>query len=85
MAKRTIFLLCHWAKMGLRTGNWEAFHFTAEHLSHISSNQVIGNQYFILGEISSLKSTSTLWSLRSVAQLPKKRVPPHFGCMTASC
>lgn len=85
MAKMAIFLLCHWAKMGLRTGNQEAFHFTAEHLSHISSNQVIGNQYFILGEIFSLKSTSTLWSPCAVAQLPKKIVPPNFGCMTASC
>lgn len=85
MAKGAVFLLCHWAKMGLRAGNREAFHFTAEHLSHISSNQVIGNQYFILREIFSLKSTSTLWSLRSDARQPEKVIPPNFGCMTASC
>lgn len=84
MAKKAVFLLCYWAKMGLRTGNREAFHFTEEHLSHISSNQVIGNQYFILREIFSLKSTSTLWS-RSVALLPEKIIPPNFGCMTVSC
>lgn len=79
------FFLSHWAMMGLRTGNQEAFQFTGDYLSHISSNQVIGNQYFILGEKFSLKSTSTLWSLRSVAQLPKKILSANVGCITTSC
>lgn len=85
MAKRVIFLPSLRAMMGLRTGNQEAFQFTGEYLSHISSNQVIGNQYFIRRERFSLKSTSTLWSLRALAPLPKEILPPNVGGIAASC